>query len=65
MISSDTLRVDIFVGVIKALKDMSGGSSRFTPDVFITWMNTHSTINLSEESGKKTQIGSVSGKKEE
>merc|ERR1711871_985612 len=51
---TDTLRVDVFIGLISALKEVSSGANRFSPDVFISWMNNYSTINLSEDSGKKT-----------
>ena len=51
--ATDTLRVDIFIGIIEALRDISGGSKRFAPEVFISWLNLYAVFNFSEESGRK------------
>ena len=48
------LRVDIFVGILETLRDVSGAAKKFAPSVFISWLNMYTTVNLSEESGRQT-----------
>ena len=51
---NDTLRLEVMVGIMEALRDACGGSRKFTPDM-ISWLSHYATFNLSDEGNRKLQ----------
>jgi len=50
---TDTLRVDVFIGILEALQTVTEGSRKFIPELFVSWLNLHANFNLADESGRK------------
>jgi CCR4-NOT transcription complex subunit 1 len=55
MTPTDTLRLDVYVGILEALRDLADGSRKFSPEIYMAWLNNHVSqrVNLNDESGKK------------
>ena len=49
---NDTLRLEVMVGILEALRDACGGSRKFIPDI-TGWLNAYATFTVSEEASRK------------
>jgi CCR4-NOT transcription complex subunit 1 len=49
---NDTLRLEVMVGILEALRDACGGSRKFIPDI-TGWLNAYATFSVSEEGSRK------------
>lgn len=49
---NDSLRLEVMVGILEALRDACGGARKFTPDM-IAWLSQYATFNLSDEANRK------------
>eukprot|EP00602_Paraphysomonas_sp_CaronLab_P009030 CAMPEP_0185024952 /NCGR_PEP_ID=MMETSP1103-20130426/8098_1 /TAXON_ID=36769 /ORGANISM="Paraphysomonas bandaiensis, Strain Caron Lab Isolate" /LENGTH=2202 /DNA_ID=CAMNT_0027558051 /DNA_START=281 /DNA_END=6889 /DNA_ORIENTATION=- len=49
---NDTLRLEVMVGILEALRDACGGQRKFTPDM-ISWLSHYATFSVTEESSRK------------
>ncbi|CAE7460335.1 CNOT1, partial [Symbiodinium microadriaticum] len=49
---NDSLRLEVMVGILEALRDACGGFRKFTPDM-ISWLSQYATFNVSEEPTRK------------
>lgn len=51
---NDTLRLEVMVGIMEALRDACGVSRKFSPDI-VSWLSNYSSFNVSDESNRKLQ----------
>ena len=49
---NDTLRLEVMVGLMEALRDACGGSRKFAPDM-ISWLSHYATFNVADEGNRK------------
>ena len=49
---NDTLRLEVMVGIMEALRDACGGSRKFSPDM-ISWLSHYATFNVNDEGNRK------------
>lgn len=49
---TDTLRLEVMVGILEALRDACGGGRKFAPDM-VSWMNHYISFNLNDETSRK------------
>mmetsp|Transcript_7711 Transcript_7711/g.8173 ORF Transcript_7711/g.8173 Transcript_7711/m.8173 type:complete len:1785 (-) Transcript_7711:638-5992(-) len=49
---NDTLRLEVMVGILEALRDACGGSRKFIPDI-TDWLNSYATFSIAEEASRK------------
>lgn len=49
---NDTLRLEVMVGILEALRDACGGARKFIPDI-TGWLNTYATFSVAEVGGRK------------
>ena len=50
--STDSLRLEVFIGMIEALRDACGGAKKFAPDI-IGWLSHYAAYVPTEESSRK------------
>ena len=50
--TADSLRIEVMIGIIDALRDACGGVKKFTPDV-ISWLSHYSTFSPNDEPSRK------------
>lgn len=49
---NDSLRLEVMVGILEALRDAFGASRKFAPDM-ISWLSQYATLNVAEEGARK------------
>jgi CCR4-NOT transcription complex subunit 1 len=49
---NDTLRLEVIIGIVEALRDACGGPRKFLPDI-ISWLNQYSSFNIADEGIRK------------
>ena len=50
---ADTLRMEVLVGILEALRDACGGVKRFAPDL-ISWLSIYASVNASvDDNGRR------------
>lgn len=50
--TADSLRIEVMVGIIEALRDACGGIKKFSPDV-ISWLSHYATFSPNDDSSRK------------
>jgi CCR4-NOT transcription complex subunit 1 len=48
----DTLRLEVMVGIIEALRDACGGAKKFAPDI-VSWLSHYAAFNPQDETSRK------------
>jgi CCR4-NOT transcription complex subunit 1 len=48
----DTLRLEVMVGILEALRDACGGAKKFAPDI-VSWLGRYAAFNANDETSKK------------
>ena len=48
----DTLRLEVMIGIIEALRDACGGAKKFAPDI-VSWLSHYAGFNPTEEVARK------------
>ena len=48
----DTLRLEVMVGILEALRDACGGAKKFAPDI-VSWLSHYAAFNPNDETSRK------------
>jgi CCR4-NOT transcription complex subunit 1 len=49
---ADTLRLEVMIGTIEAIRDACGGIKKFAPDI-VSWLGHYASFNLNDETAPK------------
>ena len=52
---ADTLRLEVMIGIIEALRDACGGAKKFVPEI-VSWLSHYAVFNPNDENGRKIHL---------